>query len=63
MEMGISPGAAGLLGGMGGGIAQAYTTMGTCTLSLAFCHLLLTSSLIIHMLDNANQLLGSLGYT
>ena len=33
MEMGISPGAAGLLGGMGGGVAQAYTTMGTCTLS------------------------------
>jgi hypothetical protein len=31
--MGISPGAAGLLGGMGGGIAQAYTTMGTYTLS------------------------------
>jgi hypothetical protein len=26
--MGISPAAAGLLGGMGGGIAQAYATMG-----------------------------------
>lgn len=26
---GIGPGAAGLLGGMGGGIAQAYATMGT----------------------------------
>ena len=25
---GLSPGAAGLLGGMGGGIAQAYATMG-----------------------------------
>lgn len=26
--MGLSPGAAGLLGGMGGGVAQAYATMG-----------------------------------
>lgn len=26
--LGLSPGAAGLLGGMGGGIAQAYATMG-----------------------------------
>ena len=26
--MGVSPAAAGLLGGMGGGIAQAYATMG-----------------------------------
>jgi len=29
--VGISPAAAGLLGGMGGGIAQAYATMGFCT--------------------------------
>jgi len=29
--IGISPAAAGLLGGMGGGIAQAYATMGFCT--------------------------------
>ncbi|RKP10598.1 mitochondrial carrier domain-containing protein [Thamnocephalis sphaerospora] len=29
--LGCSPAAAGLLGGMGGGIAQAYTTMGFCT--------------------------------
>ncbi|KAI0080070.1 mitochondrial carrier [Panus rudis PR-1116 ss-1] len=28
---GLSPAAAGLLGGMGGGIAQAYATMGFCT--------------------------------
>jgi hypothetical protein len=28
---GVSPAAAGLLGGMGGGIAQAYATMGFCT--------------------------------
>jgi len=28
---GINPGAAGLLGGMGGGVAQAYVTMGFCT--------------------------------
>lgn len=27
-EYGVSPGSAGLLGGMGGGIAQAYATMG-----------------------------------
>jgi hypothetical protein len=26
---GISPGVAGLLGGMGGGVIQAYATMGT----------------------------------
>ena len=26
--MGVNPAAAGLLGGMGGGIAQAYATMG-----------------------------------
>jgi len=30
IDMGVSPAAAGLLGGMGGGIAQAYATMGTC---------------------------------
>jgi hypothetical protein len=30
--MGLNPGAAGLLGGMGGGIAQAYATMGEWTL-------------------------------
>ncbi|RKO84648.1 mitochondrial carrier domain-containing protein [Blyttiomyces helicus] len=29
--LGASPAAAGILGGMGGGIAQAYTTMGFCT--------------------------------
>ena len=29
---GCSPGSAGILGGMGGGICQAYTTMGFCTL-------------------------------
>ncbi|KAG9321701.1 hypothetical protein KVV02_005232 [Mortierella alpina] len=28
---GVSPFAAGLIGGMGGGLAQAYTTMGFCT--------------------------------
>ncbi|TPX42423.1 hypothetical protein SeMB42_g04949 [Synchytrium endobioticum] len=31
LSMGFSGGAAGILGGMGGGIAQAYTTMGFCT--------------------------------
>jgi len=31
VAVGISPAAAGLLGGMGGGIAQAYATMGFCT--------------------------------
>jgi len=31
MKFGVSPAAAGLLGGMGGGIAQAYATMGFCT--------------------------------
>lgn len=31
VSMGINPAAAGLLGGMGGGIAQAYATMGFCT--------------------------------
>ena len=31
MAVGVSPAAAGLLGGMGGGIAQAYATMGECT--------------------------------
>ncbi len=30
-SMGASPAMAGVLGGMGGGIAQAYTTMGFCT--------------------------------
>jgi len=29
-DMGVSPAVAGLLGGMGGGITQAYATMGTC---------------------------------
>jgi len=31
IDAGLSPGTAGLLGGMGGGIAQAYATMGFCT--------------------------------
>ncbi|KIJ38471.1 hypothetical protein M422DRAFT_69068 [Sphaerobolus stellatus SS14] len=31
INMGVSPGLAGLLGGMTGGIAQAYVTMGFCT--------------------------------
>ncbi|KAF9582408.1 hypothetical protein BGW38_000248 [Lunasporangiospora selenospora] len=31
LNSGISPFSAGLLGGMGGGLAQAYTTMGFCT--------------------------------
>ncbi|KAG0041115.1 hypothetical protein BGZ83_002328 [Gryganskiella cystojenkinii] len=31
LNSGVSPFAAGLLGGMGGGLAQAYTTMGFCT--------------------------------
>jgi len=31
MAAGLAPGWAGLLGGMGGGIAQAYATMGFCT--------------------------------
>ena len=31
VAMGVSPAAAGLLGGMGGGIVQAYATMGFCT--------------------------------
>lgn len=31
VDAGLSPGTAGLLGGMGGGIAQAYATMGFCT--------------------------------
>jgi hypothetical protein len=30
-RFGISPAWAGLVGGMGGGLAQAYTTMGFCT--------------------------------
>ena len=33
--MGLSPAAAGLVGGMGGGIAQAYATMGKLSLNLA----------------------------
>jgi hypothetical protein len=32
-DFGLSPAAAGILGGMGGGIAQAYSTMGFCTVS------------------------------
>jgi len=31
VNFGVNPAAAGLLGGMGGGIAQAYATMGFCT--------------------------------
>ncbi len=31
MSLGVNSAAAGLLGGMGGGIAQAYATMGFCT--------------------------------
>ncbi|KAK3811282.1 MAG: mitochondrial carrier domain-containing protein [Benniella sp.] len=31
LTSGVSPFSAGLLGGMGGGLAQAYTTMGFCT--------------------------------
>ena len=31
IDLGVSPGTAGLLGGMGGGVVQAYATMGFCT--------------------------------
>ena len=31
VAMGVNPAAAGLLGGMTGGIVQAYATMGKCT--------------------------------
>lgn len=31
VSMGVNPAAAGLLGGMGGGVAQAYATMGELT--------------------------------
>jgi hypothetical protein len=35
LGMNLSPGAAGLLGGMSGGVAQAYATMGEfCLLSI-----------------------------
>jgi hypothetical protein len=34
---GVSPGTAGLLGGMGGGIAQAYATMGMYIEYLGVC--------------------------
>lgn len=30
VSVGVNPAVAGLLGGMGGGIVQAYATMGTC---------------------------------
>ena len=33
MTAGVGPAAAGLLGGMGGGVAQAYATVGTSSLS------------------------------
>ena len=33
MTAGVGPAAAGLLGGMGGGVAQAYATVGTSFLS------------------------------
>jgi hypothetical protein len=33
MKTGLSPAVAGLLGGMGGGIAQAYATMGESAMS------------------------------
>jgi hypothetical protein len=32
VKSGLNPAVAGLLGGMGGGIAQAYATMGECML-------------------------------
>lgn len=35
--MGISPAAAGLLGGMGGGVAQAYATMGKSRKQHSLC--------------------------
>jgi hypothetical protein len=31
IDLGVSPAVAGLLGGMGGGITQAYATMGMCS--------------------------------
>ena len=33
VSMGVNPAAAGLLGGMGGGVAQAYATMGELIVS------------------------------
>lgn len=37
--MGISPAVGGLLGGMGGGVAQAYATMGRLNLfKISYCY-------------------------
>lgn len=33
VNAGVAPAVAGLLGGMGGGITQAYATMGQCSIS------------------------------
>lgn len=33
MQLGVAPAAAGLLGGMGGGVVQAYATMGQYSFS------------------------------
>jgi hypothetical protein len=47
-KMGVNAGAAGLLGGMSGGIAQAYATMGTSGLE----HLVLSLDMSCRLLHN-----------
>ncbi|KAJ3033984.1 hypothetical protein HDV00_005603 [Rhizophlyctis rosea] len=47
-RLGASSGAAGVLGGMGGGVAQAYTTMG-------FCTFMKTVEVTRHKNPNSNQ--------
>lgn len=36
LAMGINPAFAGLLGGMSGGVAQAYATMGKCVANILY---------------------------
>lgn len=50
--MGLNPAAAGLLGGMGGGIAQAYATMGEYYFYILWLLAIEWISRILHMYEN-----------
>lgn len=56
MKFGISPAAAGLLGGMGGGIAQAYATMGELkALQLNIAVFLIRQARFLHMHEDCGD--------
>ena len=55
MGLGVNPAAAGLLGGMGGGIAQAYATMGKSAAVCIYPPQWLIRARFLHLYENGGD--------